>query len=108
MASRKQGLSVTADRSLALARQHLERVRKAWGAPTDLSDLTIYGMYAVEAAILAAATHLGHKVERTHWDKADYASKLASEHGLPDVSKLVALLNDGRKAVAYGDEEMPS
>jgi hypothetical protein len=28
-------------------------------------------MYAVEAAILAAAVHLGRDLKRTHWDKAD-------------------------------------
>jgi hypothetical protein len=98
---------VTAADSLALARKHLARVQIAWDDPTDWSDLTIYGMYAVEAAILAAAAHLGRSVKKTHWDKADFAAELAAKHGLPDASELVGKLNTGRKAAAYGDEDMP-
>ncbi len=64
-------------------------------------------MYAIEAGILAAAAHLKRDVKKTHWDKADFALELATTHGLPDVSDLVRALNTGRKATAYGDEDMP-
>jgi hypothetical protein len=92
---------------LALARKHLARVQDAWTEPTDWDDLLMYGMYAVEAAIRAAALHLAHDLKKTHWDKAAFAKKLAKDHGLPDVSELVDDLNTGRKAVGYGDEEIP-
>jgi hypothetical protein len=107
VAAKKKAKVLTAQENLALAHKHLERVQAAWDKPTDWSDLTIYGMYAVEAAILAAAVHLGRDLKRTHWDKADFASELAEKHGLPDASELVSQLNTGRKAMAYGDEEMP-
>src|SRR5258706_11915257 len=92
---------LTAQEQLVLAHKHLIRVQDAWGEP-DWDDLTIYGMYAVEAAILAAATHLGEPVQKTHWDKARFAKELAQKQGLPDASDLVADLNVGRKAAAYG------
>lgn len=98
---------LTAIEQLALSRRHLARVQSAWNPP-DWADLTIYGMYAIEAAILAASAHLGRTLKKTHWDKADFARELAKSHGMPDVSELVAKLNTGRKATAYGDEEMPS
>jgi hypothetical protein len=107
MAAKKGPKVPTAAENLARAYKHLKRVQVAWVAPTDWSDLTIYGMYAVEAAILSAAAHLGKVVAKTHWAKAAFASELAQKHGLPDVSELVGQLNTGRKAVAYGDEEMP-
>lgn len=97
---------LTATEQLSLARKHLDRVQSAWDPP-DWSDLTIYGMYSVEAAILAAAVHLGDTIKKTHWDKATYATALATKHGVPDVADLVRKLNSGRKASAYGDEEMP-
>jgi hypothetical protein len=107
VAATKKPKVLTAQEHLALARKHLERVQAAWDTPTDWSDLTIYGMYAVEAAILAAAVRLGRELKKTHWDKAGFASELAEKHGLPDASALVSGLNTGRKAMAYGDEEMP-
>lgn len=64
-------------------------------------------MYAVEAAIRAAALQLSHDLKKTHWDKAEYAKRLTTEYKLPDVSELVADLNRGRKAVGYGDDEIP-
>lgn len=72
----------TAQEYLELAQKHLQRVEAAWAQP-DWSDLTIYGMYAVEAAILAAAVHLGRDLKKTHWDKADFAAELTADHGLP-------------------------
>ena len=100
--------TLTAAENLALAREHLVKVQAAWDSPTDWSDLTIYGMYALEAAIRAAAVHLGETVNNTHWGKAAYAAELATKHGLPDVSDLVTHLNTGRKAAGYGDEDMPA
>ena len=92
---------------LALAHKHLARVQSAWTEPTNWDDLMLYGMYAVEAAIRAAALQLSHDLKKTHWDKAEYAKRLTTEYKLPDVSELVADLNRGRKAVGYGDDEIP-
>ncbi|HEV3191737.1 MAG TPA: hypothetical protein VGY54_14605 [Polyangiaceae bacterium] len=104
---KKKKLALTAQEHLALAQAHLERVQDAWPEPTDWSDLTIYGMYAIESATLAAAAHLGKVLKPAHWEKADFAATLSGDHGLPDVSELLGTLNTGRKAQAYGDEEMP-
>lgn len=92
---------------LELARRHLERVRVAWDDPTDWGDLSLYGFYCLEAAVLAAATHLGWAIERTHRAKTDAASELYRNHGLPDVSRLLQQLNEARKSEAYGDIERP-
>jgi hypothetical protein len=40
-----------------LAEEHLKRVQAAWDDPTDWEDLTMYGLYCVEAAVVAAAKH---------------------------------------------------
>lgn len=92
---------------LAIAHRHLARVEHAWSAPTDWPDLAIYGVYCLEAAVMAAAAHFGRLVARTHWDKRDAAAEFAVAQGLPDVSELLAELNDARKAVAYGDMPLP-
>ncbi len=96
-----------ADVKLDLARKHLKRVQSAWDAPTDWDDLFMYGFYCLEAAVEAAAAHRAIEIKKTHWAKADAADELHSKHGLPSVSGLLGTLNDGRKAVAYGDVTMP-
>ena len=92
---------------LALAMRHLERVQMAWDEPTDWDDLSLYGFYALEAAVDAALIHLGSVTSRVHSARVDASSGLLSEHGLPDVSDLLRDLNDARKSVAYGDVELP-
>ena len=92
---------------LDLARKHLERVQAAWDEPTDWVDLTLYGFYCLENAIVAAAEALGLPIKHTHPAKADAARRLHVEHGLPDVSELLAKLNEAWKAVAYGDVDRP-
>lgn len=96
-----------ADEFLRRARNHLERVRDAAPHPTDWFDLTIYGFYCVEAAVMAAASFAGFSVDKTHPAKAAAARSLANRHGLPDVSTLLATLNAARKAAAYGDRPLP-
>ena len=54
---------------LKLARRHLERVLAAWDTPTDWDDLSIYGLYCLEAAVEAAATHIGLMTSKKHWEK---------------------------------------
>jgi hypothetical protein len=44
---------------LECAEHHLARVQRAKDEPTDWYDLTIYGFYCVEAAVMAAASHVG-------------------------------------------------
>jgi hypothetical protein len=88
---------------LAVAKGHLDRVQSAWYEPTDWANLTMYGLYCLEAGILAAATSLSWDVKKTHWDKAELAERLHKEQGLSDVSALLPVLNAGRKAMAYGD-----
>lgn len=96
-----------AEEFLRRARIHLERVRDAAPDPTDWFDLTIYGFYCVEAAVMAAASFAGFTVDKTHPAKAAAARSLARSHGLPDVSALLATLNAARKATAYGDRPLP-
>src|SRR5687767_6909723 len=100
-------MATTADEKLDLARRHLERVLAAWDEPTDWDDLSLYGFYCLEAAVEAAALHLGLSTSRKHWEKADTARVLHQNHALPEVEQLLRDLNDARKAAAYGDIEQP-
>ena len=92
---------------LKLARRHLDRVLSAWDHPTDWDDLSLYGFYCLEAAVEAAASHVGVGTSKKHWEKADVAGELHQKHGLPDIEQLLRDLNDARKAAAYGDVPAP-
>jgi hypothetical protein len=92
---------------LSRAESHLTRARAAAPHPTDWYDLTIYGFYCLEAAVMAAATHARLPTARTHPAKAAAAETLARDLGLPDVSVLLPMLNAARKAAAYGDTTLP-
>ena len=92
---------------LKRAEHHLARVQRAKDEPTDWYDLTIYGFYCVEAAVMAAASHAGMTVDRTHPAKTQAALRLSADQGLPDVSNLLRILNSARKAAAYGDAHLP-
>jgi hypothetical protein len=97
----------TGSNKLKLARRHLERVQSAWDDPTDWDDLSLYGFYCLEAAVEAAALHLGLRTSKRHWEKVDLAVDLNRNHNLPDVTDLLGNLNNARKAAAYGDVELP-
>ena len=97
----------TAREKLSLARRHLNRVRLAGFDTQDIDDLSLYGFYCLEAAVEAAALHLGMKTTKRHWEKANVARELHRRYRIPDVSNLLRDLNDARKAVAYGDVEAP-
>jgi hypothetical protein len=92
----------SAAESLALARKHLSRVQSSWDPPEWL-DLSAYGLYALEAAVVAAAAFKNHELQRNHWSKVESARVLAEQHDLPDVSSLMKELNEIRKSEAYGD-----
>ena len=96
-----------ADDKLTLARRHLQRVQVAWEDPVDWADLSIYGFYALEAAVDAACLHVGRGTEMRHPARAEAAAALASSHGLPDVSELLRDLNQVRKHQSYGDVDAP-
>jgi hypothetical protein len=87
----------TADEKLELAGRHLDRVLAAWDEPTDWDDLSLYGFYCLEAAVEAAAIHLGLSTSRRHWEKADTAKELHQNHAPPDVEQLLLDLNNARK-----------
>ena len=97
----------TANDKLTLAKRHLERVLVAWYDPTDWADLSIYGFYALEAAVDAACLHVGVATSRLHPARAEAAAALASSHGLPNVADLLRDLNEARKYQSYGDVEAP-
>lgn len=97
-----------AEEKLKLARRHLDRVLGAWDTPTDWDDLSLYGFYCLEAAVEAAARHVGMKTSKKHWEKADVAGELHKNYGLPDVEQLLHDLNDARKSAAYGDVPAPN
>jgi hypothetical protein len=98
---------ITPRQQLELAKSHLERVQVASWAPVDWADVGNYGLYALEAAVMAASRQLGIVVKAAHWAKADAAVELAEKHGLPSVDDLMARLNETRKASNYGDVEAP-
>lgn len=68
---------------------------------------TCYGLYCLEACIVAAVLHVGWPRPKTHRSKEKAAIRLSTEHGLPDVAGLLVLLNDVRKHEAYGDVVRP-
>lgn len=96
------------EQSLALAKKHLERVQDALTDPPDWLEISTFGFYSLEAAVVAAAEHVGVTVVRTHPGKVKAATTLASVHGLPDVAGLLYDLNVARKSEAYGDISFPS
>lgn len=91
---------------LALAQRHLEKVRNAWDEPTDWADLSLYGFFAMEAAVDAACLHLEIASKRTHSNRVE-AAKTLYKHGFADVSDLIRALNTARKSEAYGDVVAP-
>ena len=97
----------TTEDSLGLARSHLQRVQVARSEPTDWADLSTYGFYCLEAAIVAAALHFGWRRPSTHRAKEAAAQRLHAEHGLPDTADLLFALNQTRKHEAYGDTARP-
>ena len=97
----------TAKDSLQLAHSHLERVQTAAWDPADWANLSSYGLYCLEACIVAAALHLKRPRPGSHVAKGATARFLSKEHGLPDVEDLLADLNAMRKHQAYGDTEAP-
>ncbi len=101
-------MAQTAQNALEVARRHLEKVEAAWWDPVDWADLALYGFYCLERCVVAAALHLGQaRPKNTHPAKVDHARRLATDHGLPDVERLLVDLNDRRKFEAYGDSEPP-
>jgi hypothetical protein len=100
-------VDLTPQKHLELARAHLDRVQVAAIDPVDWADIGNYGLYALEAAVMAAAKVLKIETKPSHWSKSDTAAALAGQHGLPDVSRLMAELNDARKASNYGDVALP-
>lgn len=96
-----------ATNKLELAQKHLEKVLIAWDDPTDWADLSLYGFYALEAAVDAARIHFGIDATKSHASRSGSAKRLSSEHGLEDVSDLLRDLNEARKSEAYGDIVTP-
>ncbi len=92
---------------ISRAESHLERaLTAAWG-PVDWADLSVYGFYALETAVMAAGAKLGWSVQHTHTAKLRAAQRLHVEVGLPDIAELLVDLNTARKSVAYGDVDIP-
>ncbi len=94
-----------------LAKEALERAKQHYKRASDGSDdpdeVFVWGFYALENAVVAAAKHTGATIISSHWSKAAAARKVAHSHGLTDVSGLLADLNEARKGSAYGDVEEP-
>jgi hypothetical protein len=101
-------ISQTSQDAINLAQTHLARVQQAWDDPTDWGDLSMYGLYCLEAAIKAAHYHVTKvPLKRTHHDKAEVARFLHKHHSMPDIDQLLIDLNQTRKAIAYGDVPQP-
>lgn len=88
---------------LVLARQQLARVQAALVGVPDWSDVTLYGFYALENAVAAAADFCGVPWKASHPSKVQAATVLHKDHGLPDVTTLLIELNGMRKSSAYGE-----
>ena len=88
---------------MQLAEKHLHQVQTAALDPVDWASLSMFGLYALEAAVDAASLHLGLDSRRTHHGRRGIADLLASDHDLPPVAQLLRDLNEMRKSEAYGD-----
>ncbi|MCH7563286.1 MAG: hypothetical protein IH968_05610 [Gemmatimonadetes bacterium] len=96
----------TAEDKLELAEKHLAKVQLAWDPP-DWLELSLFGFYALEAAVEAAAIHCGMEVKKNHPARVAAAHKLHEDFRLPDVAGLLRDLNETRKSEAYGDVVAP-
>lgn len=96
-----------ADEKLALACKHLAKVQVAWLDPVDWADLSLYAFFALENAVVAAATHVGVPWKATHPDKVEAARILHSQQSLPEIAELLKELNELRKSESYGDISPP-
>ena len=91
---------------LELANKHLEEVHAAWDPP-DWAPLSIFGFYCLEAAVDAAALHVGIDLTTHHWRRVEAAEQLHDAYGLPEIGQLLEDLNSTRKKEAYGDVPAP-
>lgn len=93
------------------AKDALQRAKVQYEKAQENSDdddqVFIWCFYALENAVVAAATHADEDFRRDHWTKAEAARRLARDSGMTDVSDLLRDLNDARKGTAYGDVEEP-
>jgi hypothetical protein len=93
------------------AKEALERARQQYDKAQEHSDdpdqVFVWCFYALENAVVAAATHANEQFQKNHWTKAEAARRLARDEGLTDVSDMLRDLNDARKGTAYGDIEEP-
>jgi len=93
---------------------NLERARRQWDQalthswePEEPGECVTKCFYAYENAVVAAATALGAKWTKKHYEKAELAKKLFEENKLKNnVSDRLARLNELRKDVSY-DEPGP-
>jgi HEPN domain len=88
--------------SLARAKRQLKRASEN---ASDPDEVFLWGFYALENAVVAAARHADAEFQKNHWTKAAAARRLEQQHSLPDVSDLLSDLNEARKGTAYGDVE---
>lgn len=102
MAKKKK--TVSAKDALELAK---EQYQKADDHSDDPDQVFVWCFYALENAVVAAATHADEEFQRNHWTKAQAARRLSRDQGMTDVSDLLTDLNDARKGTAYGDVEVP-
>jgi len=96
----------TVEEKLALANKHLAKVQVAWDPP-DWLELSLFGFYALEAAVDAATIYYGLHVKRSHPARVEAARDLHDNFGLPDVADLLRDLNETRKSEAYGEVAAP-
>lgn len=88
---------------LQLSRKHLAKVQRAVAAdPVDWADLTIFGLYAVETAVVAAGAHVGISDEETHPGHVRLARKLHHGYDLPNIEEMLKDLQRNRLYEAYG------
>lgn len=91
---------------LALAQKHLYKAQLAWDPP-DWLELSLFGFYALEAAVDAAAIYYGIETKKNHPSRIDAARTLRDDFGMPDVELLLRDLNETRKSEAYGEVAAP-
>ena len=75
---------------LELSKKHLERVQQAWEEP-DWADLSMYGLYCLEAAVRAASLHASiYPKQASHAKKQDLSSQLRKQFKFPDIADLMS------------------
>lgn len=100
----KKERALKARKLLETAKQQLDQASVHAWEPAEPAEAVTKCFYSLENALTAAATALGEKWTKKHYEKARLAKKLAADRKLrTDIGERLTELNELRKNVQYGE-----